>query len=207
MSDINFSKTGGRVLLAHTQLATATMAIGSWLDVSTYLAARMGVSLGRTNGTALTNEVTFRLQGSLKDSGDDEAFDIYAFTSATGKTAGNSTTLSAGTSAGATTFGVASATGIAAGSKLYLRETGTPGDSEWCEVLSISGTTVTPVDALTRAHTSGITVTTRHERWAWSESLAGIKRIRLIVDAATSASGQTVDVIAWAMTLDKAVST
>ncbi len=202
MTTSNFSKTGGITLLAHTQLATAVMVIGSWVDVSALMAARVGISMGRSVATALTNEVLFRLQASMKDSGDDEAFTLYERTSANGKTAAVATTLSGATSAGATTFTLASGTGIVAGDKIYLRETGTPANSEWCEVKSISGAVVTPLNNLTRAHTSGITVTDLHERMTWTESLAAIKRLRLIVDAASLASGQTVDVTALLMTLD-----
>lgn len=202
MSTSNYSKTGGVVLLAHTQVSSGSIIVGSAVSVDALLAARIGISMGRTVATALTNELLFRLQGSLKDSGDDEWFSIFERTSLSGKTAASATTLNGSTSAGATTFVVTSATGLAKGDKLYLRETGTPGDSEWCEIKDISGTTVTPVDALTRAHTNGITITDLHERFSWTESLAAIRRVRLIVDGGSSTSGQTVDVLAWLMTLD-----
>lgn len=203
-----FSKTGGTALLAHTQLASATIVVGSWVDVAALLAARVFVSLGRTATTALSNEVLFRLQGSAKDSGDDEAFDIYRFTSLTGKTSANAPTLSGATSAGATTFAVSSATGITAGDNLYIRETGTPANSEWSDVKSISGTTVTPFNNLTRAHTNGVTITDLAERFSWQESLAGVKRLRLIADAVSNGnSGVTVDVMAWLMTLDSLSTT
>lgn len=205
MTDFTFSKTGGVALLAHTQLSSGTISVGSEVAVTTKLGARIFISLGRTTTTALTNELLFRLQTSAQDSGDDDWYDAYQFTSATGKTAANAPTLSGGTSAGASTFVVSSATGIAKGDLLYLRETGTPANSEWCLVKDISGTTVTPANNLTRAHTNGITITDFGERFTWTEVFDGVKRVRLVVDGGTNTSGQTVDVIAWMVTLDKVV--
>jgi hypothetical protein len=102
---------------------------------------------------------------------------------------------------------VSSATGITAGDRLYLRETGTPGNSEFADVKSMSGTTVTPFNNLTRAHTNSIAICDQAERFSWTESLVGVKRLRFIVDSATNAAGQTVDVIAWLVTLDSVSST
>lgn len=202
MASATPTKTGSRSLLAHTQQATATITVGAWVDVSAWFAARIAIYMGRTVATALTNEVLFRLEGSYASSGDDGFFTIFERTSSKGKTAASSTTLNGATSAGATTYVVTSATGIAAGDVIYLRETGTPANSEWTQVKSMSSTTVTPFNNLTRAHTSGINVADLGEVLSWTEDLSSVLRVRLIVDAATNASGQTVDVLALISTLD-----
>lgn len=204
MTTATANKTLGGVLLAHTQQATAAVTLGSAVDVSTKFSARVFVSVGRTVATALTNELNFRLEASAKSSGNDEWYPLYPFTTANGKTACNATTLNGATSAGATTCVVTSATGYAAGDILYFRETGTPGDSEWARIKSMSGTTVTFEEALTRAHTNGITVTDLGERLSYEVNLDNVGRIRLAVDSASSASGQTVDVLAWVTTFDSA---
>lgn len=202
MANATPTKTGSRSLLAHTQQATATITVGAWVDVSTWFAARVAIYMGRTVATALGNEVLFRLEGSYASSGDDNFFTIFERTSAKGKAAASSTTLNGATAANDATFVVTSATGIAAGDMLYLRETGTPANSEWVQVRSMSGTTVTPFNNLTRAHTSGINVADLAEVISWTEDLSSVLRVRLIVDSATAASGQTVDVLAVLSTLD-----
>lgn len=207
MTTSTYANTTGIALLAHTQLASGSIVVGSPVDVAGKLAALISVRMGRTITNALTNEVRFALQVAFDDSNDDDWVTKYEFTSQTGKTACNGPTLSGGTSAGATTFSVSSATGIAKGDKLYLRETGTPADSEWCEVKDISGTTVTPYSPLTRAHTNGILITDLAEMpLPWTEVLAGVKRIRFVADAGLNTSGQTVDVVATMNTLDSITS-
>lgn len=211
-STITPDKTGAVTLFATANVASATIVPGSPVTLTTKFAAGISITVGRNNGTALSNEVSLILQRSTQDTGDDAWVDVYARTTSTGKTAGNSTTLSSSASAGATTFSVASATGIAKGSKLWLKES-TIANSEYCVVKDISGTTVTPMDPLTRAHTSGITITTLAERFGWTESLGTAKRLRLIVNSASlpdgtaAVSGQAVDVTAEMMTLDSVTGT
>jgi hypothetical protein len=108
--------------------------------------------------------------------------------------------------AGDTTFTITSATGIAAGDMLYFRETGTPANSEWSRVSGVSGTTITLEEAVTRNHTNGINVADSGESFAWDLDCSAITRLRLVVDTASAVSGTTVDVIAWLVTLDSALS-
>ena len=207
MTTTTLIKTLGTVLLANTTQASAAVTISSAIDVSTKMALQYYIKLGRTVGTALTNEVLFRIEASAKSSGNDEWFPLYQFTSATGKTACNSSTVNdAAFAAGDTSFVIASATGITAGDMLYLHETGVPGDSEWVRIASVSGTTITLEEAVTRAHTNGIQVADLAETFTGYIDCGTIGRIRLIVDTATAASGQTVDVQAWATTLDSATT-
>lgn len=202
MAIITPNKTVAQTLLAHTQQATATVTRGSAIDVSGKLALRYYVAMGRTVATALTNELAFRLEASPETSGNDNWLPIYSWVSVNGKTAATSTTINdASVIAGDTTFVLTSGTGITAADIIYLRETGTPGNSEWVRVDSISTNTVT-CEALTRSHTNGINVADLAEFFTGSISCDDIVRIRLVVDSATNASGQTVDVQAWYTTLD-----
>ena len=207
MATITLSKTQSGVLLAHTQQATATVTRGSAIDVSTKYSLRYFISLGRSVATALTNEVLFRIEGSAKSSGNDEWFPVLQFTSINGKTAATATTISdASVSASDTTFTLASGTGIVSGDFIYLRETGTPANSEWVRVDSISGAVVT-CEALTRNHTDGIAVCDLAERFSGDIDCSNLGRIRLVVNSAANASGQTVDVIGWYVILDNATAT
>ena len=209
MTTTTLTKTAAGVLLAHTQQATATITVGSAVDVSTKLGpATAFVKMGRTVATALTNNVRFRIEGSAKTSGNDEWVPLYEWTSASGTTAASSSTVNdVSFNAGDTSFTISSATGIVAGDVLYFRETGTPGNSEWSRVLSVSGTTITLEEAVTRNKTNGINVADLGEMWAIPLDLSGQARVRLVVDTASGASGQTVDVIAWIVTADSASTT
>jgi len=202
MATITPNKTQGQTLLAHTQQATATVTRGSAIDVSGKYSLRYFVSLGRSVATALTNEVLFRIEASAKSSANDEWFPLYQWNSVSGKTAATSTTINDGAvNASDTTFVLTSGTGIVSGDYIYLRETGTPANSEWVRVDSIATNTVT-CEALTRGHTNGIAVTDLAERFIGSIDCSDIGRIRLVVDTAANASGQTVDVQAWYVTFD-----
>lgn len=207
MTTTTLTKTAARVLLAHTQLATATQAIGSAVDVSTMVGPGVAmVKMGRTVATALGKNVTFRLEGSAKTSGNDEWHPIYEWASANGLTAANASTVNDATfNAADTSFTITSATGITGGDLMYLRETGTPANSEWVRVGSVSGTTITLEEACTRGHTNGIVTTDLAEMWSVPVDLAAHVRIRLVANANdVTATGQTVDVIGWLVTADSA---
>jgi len=201
-------KTAAQALLAHTALATATQAVGSAVDVSTKVGpATVMVKMGRSVATALGAAVSFRIEGSAKTSGTDEWVPIYEWASSTA--AVNASTVNdASFNAADTSFTITSATGITGGDLLYFRETGTPANSEWERVGSVSGTTITLEEAITRNHTNGIAVTDGAEMWSIPIDIAGQVRIRLVANANNvTASGQTVDIIAWLITVDSASST
>lgn len=204
MATTTASKTSGTALLAHTQQATATITIGSPVDVSSKLGpATAFVKMGRTVATALSNQVKFRIEGSAKTSGNDEWVPLVEWTSQFGTTAASASTVNDGAFNSAdTSFTITSATGFAAGDQIYLRETGTPGNSEWARVSGVVSTTVSLEEAVTRSHTNGIAVTDLAESFSIPLDLAGQVRIRLVVDTASAASGQTVDVIGWLVTMD-----
>jgi len=203
MTTSTLSKTAGTTLLAHTQQATAVITVGGAIDVSTKMYGQVFVKVGRTIATALTNEVNFRLEGSAKASGNDEWVPIYAFTSTKGKATAVSTTVNDATfNAADTSVTVTAGTSILAGDTLYFRETGTPANSEWARVLSVSTNLITLEEAITRGHTNGINVATNGEEISFPVNLLPLVRIRLVVDTASAASGQTVDVLAWLTTVD-----
>lgn len=205
MTTTTLTKTAAQALLAHTQQATATITVGSAIDVSGKVGpATALVKMGRSVATALTNEVKFRLEVSAKTSGTDEWVPLYEWSSANGKTTASSTTLNGATTAGNTTTVLTSGTGFTAGDLCYIRETGTPANSEWSRELSVSTNTVTWEEAQTRNHTTGIACTDLAEMWAITFDVSGQVRTRLIVDTASAPSGQTVDVIAWLVTADSA---
>ena len=205
MTTTTLTKTAAQALLAHTQQATATITVGSAIDVSGKVGpATALVKMGRTVSTALTNEVKFRLEVSAKTSGTDEWVPLYEWTSSNGKTAASSTTLNGATTAGNSTTVLTSGTGFTAGDLCYIRETGTPANSEWSRELSVSTNTVTWEEVQTRNHTTGIACTDLAEMWAIPFDVSGLVRVRLIVDTASAASGQTVDVIAYLITADSA---
>ena len=205
MTTTTLTKTAAQALLAHTQQATAAITVGSAVDVSSKVGpATALVKMGRTVSTALTNEVKFRLEVSAKTSGTDEWVPLYEWSSANGKTAASSTTLNGATTAGNTTTVLTSGTGFTAGDLCYIRETGTPANSEWSRELSVSTNTVTWEEPQTRNHTTGIACTDLAEMWAIPFDVSGLVRVRLIVDTASAASGQTVDVIAYLITADSA---
>ncbi len=77
---------------------------------------------------------------------------------------------------------------------MYCRETGTPANSEFSRAKSLATNTLTLEEAQTRNHTSGIAVVTLAEMWAWNLNLIDVSRLRLVVDSASLAAGQTVDV-------------
>jgi hypothetical protein len=202
-------KTAAQALLAHTQQATAAITIGSAVDVSAKLGpATVFVKMGRTVATALSANVKFRLESSAKTSGNDEWVPLYEWQSTNGLTAASSTTLNdASVSAADTTFTLTSGTGFIAGDHVYLRETGTPANSEWVRAKSIATNDLTIEEGLTRGHTNGINVSDLAESWCIPIDVSGHARIRLVVDTASAASGQTVDVIGWLVTLDSASTT
>ena len=183
MTTTTLNKTAAQALLAHTQLATASQAIGSAVDVSSKIGpATVMVKLGRSVATALGFGVAFRIEGSAKTSGNDEWYPIYEWASTTVAVAA-STVNDASFNAGDTSFTITSATGITGGDLMYLRETGTPANSEWVRIGSVSGTTITLEEACTRSHTNGIATTDGAEMWSIPLDVTAHVRIRLVANS------------------------
>lgn len=203
------NKTASQALLALTQQASGVITIGSPITVNTGFGGRIFVKMGRTVATALTNQVGFRFEVSAETSANnDEWYPLYTWSSTLGTTTAQSTTLNGATTAGNTTAVLTSGTSWAGGQYAYFRETGTPANSEWSRVASLSTNTITLEEAQTRNHTNSIAVTNQAESFTYDFDGAGIVRVRLVVDSQTNnsgavaASGQTVDVLAWLTTFD-----
>lgn len=208
MTTTTLTKTAAAVLLALTAQATAVVTLGTAVDVSTKIGpATAFVFMGRTVATALTNNVKFRIEASASSSGNDTWVPIAEWTSANGTTAASATTLNGATTAPNTTATLTSGTGFAAGDYAYFRETGVPGNSEWSRIKSQSGATSTFEEAQTRNHSNSIAVTDLAESWVIPLDISGYVRIRIVVDTASAASGQTVDVYALLSTSDSASTT
>src|SRR5262245_45639894 len=92
-TDLTPSKTVGTALLAFTQCATATVTVGSAVDVATIYMLGVIVRMGRTVATALSNNVKFRLEGSAAASDNDRWEPIREWLSQNGLTAASKTTL------------------------------------------------------------------------------------------------------------------
>lgn len=196
-------KTQGTSLLSLQTVATGAVVLGSPVDVSTKFAATVGIHVGRTATTALTNGAKVRIEGSLKGSLDGFWFVLSEFI--TGLTASTTTaTLTTGTTAGATTLPMTATAGIVIGDKVYIREAGAEVNSEFGRVITVNAnTSIVIEDGTLFNHT--ITTT---KIWSQAEfflaqlDLTSIGRIRVVADSAYASVGQTVVVEAWMDTCD-----
>ena len=185
----SITKTQGTSLIAWQDIATANVIVGSAQAVTTTLAGMVFVFLARESGTAFTaGWPNVRIEGSAKSSGNDAWIPLVSFQMAVGASIVN-TTLNGAVSAGATTFVVTSATNIAAGDILFLKDSSTA-NYELCRVKSVSGTTITPEEAVTYAHANSSQVTDQAEVYAAAFDLSAVGRIRAVVDNA--GSGQSI---------------
>lgn len=207
MPTTTLNKSAGVVLLAHTVQASAVITVGPAVDVSSKIGPVTAfVKVGRSVAAALTNNLRFRLEASAKAAGNDEWVPLYEWTSANGLTAATATTLNGATAAGNASSVVASSAGLTPGDTLYFRETGVPANSEWSRLAAQAGTTSTFDDPQTRSHTNGIAITDLAELFAIQIDVTAQVRLRLVVDSASAASGQVVDVIAWLVSADSTLT-
>lgn len=184
------SKTGDATFLAWQDIASAGQAIATALDVSTKLGAFLLLQLGRGTGAAFTaGWPNFRVEGSPNASGTYGWVPLATFQPAVGASIAN-TTLNGAVLAGATSFVVAAATNIAVGDVLFLGHTTDATKYELVRVKAVSGTTITPEEAVTYAHDTGALVTDQAEVYACEIDLSGIKRLRVVADNA--GSGQAI---------------
>jgi hypothetical protein len=175
-------------LLAWTDFSNGTITPGSEQPVTTKMAAKVYVQFARKANTALTAGFpNVRVEGNAYSSGNNDKWSVLGTVSMAVGSSVAATTLSAGASAGASTFTVTSATGITAGDVLFLGDSST-GNYEIVRVKSMSGTTVTPEEALIYAHASGSTVTDQAEKQPLDVDLRGVQRIRLVPDNSSGAA-------------------
>lgn len=193
MATITPNKTANASLLAWQDIATANVIVGSAQDVSAKYAAAFSVKIARRSGTAFTaGWPNIRIEASGKTSGTDDWIPIVQLQPAIGVSVAN-TTLNGAVSAAATSFVVTSATNIAAGDILFLGDASTA-NYELVRVKSLSGTTITPEEAVTYAHANAAIVTSQPEIYFPAVDLTPYVRVRAIGDNANSGQSISVEV-------------
>jgi len=191
MASITPNKTVNASLLAWQDIATGNVVPGSAVDVSGKYSASFTIKIARRSGTAFTGGwPNIRIEASGKSSGNDAWIPILQFQPAVGASIVN-TTLSSPVSATDTTFAVSAATNIAASDILFLGDPSTA-NYELVRVASISGTTVTPEEAVTYSHASGAIVTDQAETYFPAVDLTAYGRVRAVADNGNS--GQSISV-------------
>lgn len=206
MSVTTPTKTANRVLQdwVSNGLATGNVQVGTELNVSAIFSAFISIQMVRGSGTAFTaGWPNVRIEASAKSSGTDSWVPIWEYQMAVGASIAN-TTLSANVSAGATSFTVAAATNIAVGDLLSLNNS-TYSVCEIIRVKGVSGTTITPEEAVTNAYTNGDAVRDQAEVAAVQLDLSPYQRIRAVIDNA--GSGQTMNARVLCSTLDSLSTT
>lgn len=180
------NKTVQTDLLAWQDVASGAQAISSAFDCSGKYAASCGIFIGRQTGTAFTaGSPNVRIEARVASS--DQWVPIYTYQPQVGSSIAN-TTQSSSVSAGATSFAVASATNIAAGDLLYLKDT-TASNYELVRVKSIVSTTITPEEAVLKNHNSGGQVTDQAECVFPAFDVTPYTAVRAVVDNVGSGQG------------------
>jgi len=196
------TKTVATSVLSLQQMAALGTLKSAVQTVTTKFAAQLGVHLGRDDtGGALPVGVTFRVEASMKSSGDDQWFPLAEYTS--GTTTPSDELLTAGSEpAGSTVLECANTTGFTAGDLILIKNT-TIANSEFARIVSIvTNTSVTVLDAITNAQT-GSTIYDQAEFWSPVVDLLNVTRLRLHADASfTGGTGRTVVIEAYMNTCD-----
>lgn len=178
--------------VAWQDIATANQVISSAISVGTSAgkrAVRFFIKLARRSGTAFTaGWPNVRIEASSKSTGNSDWIPLYSYQMGVGASIAN-TTLNGAVSAGATSFVVTAATNIAVGDLLYLGDS-SAANWEIVRVKGVSGTTITPEEAVTFAHANGAAVTDQAEVASPAFGCVTFSRMRVVVDNA--GSGQTV---------------
>lgn len=191
--------TANRSLFAWADVASLAISVGSALDVSTMFEAAVVIRIGRRTGTAFTTGFpNVRIEGSVKSSGNNAWAPLFTYQPPVGASIVN-TTLNGAVSASDATFIVTSATNIAVGDILFLGHS-SAANYEIVRVKSLSGTTITPEEAVVNAHANGAIVTDQTDIATAVLGLAAYQRIRAVVDNA--GSGQDISVEVLCGTLD-----
>lgn len=191
--------TANRSLFAWADVASLAISVGSALDVSTMFEAAVVIRIGRRTGTAFTTGFpNVRIEGSVKSSGNNAWAPLFTYQPPVGASIVN-TTLNGAVSASDATFIVTSATNIAVGDILFLGHS-SAANYEIVRVKSLSGTTITPEEAVVNAHANGAIVTDQADIATAVLGLAAYQRIRAVVDNA--GSGQDISVEVLCGTLD-----
>jgi hypothetical protein len=192
-----FSKTQGTTLLSLQSVASNTVVISSAADVTTKMSGTVGIHFGRRSASALNSGVEFRIEASVKSSGDGYWFPLAVFRTALA--AVSSEAVSGTVNAGTNVITVADTTGLTERDIIYI-DNSTIANSEWGRIKDISaGTSVTIEDNLVNAQT-GSTMYDGAELFTAQLDLSSVGRLRLVVDACDT--GQAVAVEALMVTAD-----
>jgi hypothetical protein len=192
-----WNKTAGTSVLTLQSIASNTVVISSAVDVSTKFAAFLGIHFGRRTTSALTAGARFRVEGSMKSSGDGFWFSLAEFLTAIA--AAESEAVSGTVSAGTNVITVASTTNLTVGDLVYL-DNSTIGNSEWGRVKAVSANvSITIEDNLLNAQT-GSTIFDNGEFFSVSLDLSAVTRLRLVADF--SGTGQACSAEAFLVTGD-----
>jgi hypothetical protein len=198
-----FNKTQGTSLLALQTVASGAVVLGSALDVSGKMSAMVGIHVGRTIATALTNPHKVRIEASTKSSLDGHWYPLAEFL--TGIAASTTTaTLTTGTTAGDKTLPMTTTTAIVVGDRVYIREAGAETNSEFGRVVTVNGgVSVVIEDGTLFSHTVTTTkVWSQAEMFVAQLDLSGVGRIRVVADSGYANVGQTVVCEAHIVTCD-----
>jgi hypothetical protein len=199
MTSITPNKTVNTVLLAWQDIATGNVVLGSAVSIVGKYAASFGVRIARRSGTAFTTGwPNIRIEFSEKTSGNDGWFPVLNYQPALGVSIAN-TTLNGVVTAGATSFVVTANTNISAGDLLFLGD-GSAANYEIVRVKSVSGTTITPEEAVTFGHQTASIVTDQPEIYFPACDLTPYNRVRAVAD--NSNSGQSISAQVTMTTLD-----
>lgn len=190
------TKTVGQTAIswANGDLASAAQYISSAIDVSGKFGIGFSIQVARKTGTAFTvGWPNIRIEASAKSSGNDSWVPRFVFQPALGASIVN-TTLNGALSAGATSFVVTSATNIAIGDYIFLGDASTA-NFELVRVKAVSGTTITPEEAITYNHSNGAVVTDQAESIYVPIDCTGIARMRVVADNSNSGQAMATQVL------------
>jgi hypothetical protein len=197
------TKTVQTDLLIWQAVASLAYVEGTAFDCSGAFACSVAIKVARQTSTAFTaGSPNIRIQGSLDTSGGQKWEDLFVYQPQIGASIAG-TTANGAISANAATFVVTSATNIAANAFLYLGHTTTIANSELIRVLSVSGTTITPVHNVVNAHDTGCVISSQAEECIANFSLDGICRIRAVAD--NNGSGQGIYTVVHLTTFQNVV--
>ena len=179
------SKTANQTLLPMTVTAAGAVTKGTELDVYTKDFGNVFVRLGRTGTTSMTGAVEFRIESSSAVS-DNDWSTVVAWVTGLGGTVAVAHQVTATATLGTSVVNTGTINGLSAGADLFVYHSATVADSEFVKAMSITSPNVTTVDPLLKTHTLGgpAVVTSQAEQWCIPVDLQGIKRLRIVVDAA-----------------------
>jgi len=200
------TKTGGGTLVSLQTCASGAVVVGSALDVSTKLGMFIGIHIGRTVTTALTNPAKVRIEATMNTSGTLYWFPIAEFLSSTIAST-TTATLTTGTSAGTATLPMTATAGILIGDIVYIQEAGGQTNSEFGRVITVNAnTSVVLEEVTTYAHTITTTkVWSKADYFPCAIDVSRYMRVRAVIDCAYALSGQTIVSEVTYSTLDSIV--